>query len=74
MVATELRPWSTGELAARLGVNARTVAGWCRDGLVDTCYQTPAGRWRIDRPVRLDGSLARHQRMLDLLQGDDDAD
>lgn len=69
MVATRDDDWpyTSGELAAMLGVTPRTVARWCREGAILDVYQTAAGRWRIARPVRLDGSLGRHQRTLELL-------
>jgi excisionase family DNA binding protein len=36
----------TSELATHLGVSARTVRRWCKDGLIQA-IKTPGGHWRI---------------------------
>jgi excisionase family DNA binding protein len=42
---------STGDVAEMLGVDRRTVTGWCIAGRVDGAYQTPGGHWRIPAGV-----------------------
>jgi excisionase family DNA binding protein len=39
-------PMSTGQAAALVGVDAKTVANWIRQGKV-TATQTPGGQYRI---------------------------
>lgn len=50
---------STGDLAEMLGVDRRTVTGWCIQNQIEGAYQTPGGHWRIPAGV---GERLRNQR------------
>jgi excisionase family DNA binding protein len=41
------RALSTGDVAALMGVDRRTVTNWCESGRLEGATQTPGGHWRI---------------------------